>query len=225
MFSKNKNKQKNKKNKSKLFLAIGLVVILLGLLLVLFIPKINSEQSIDAPNNPIANKQLAIKGLENAPVTIIEYSDYECSYCQRFYLNTLPSIEKEYVETGLVKIITKEFPLDFHKNAQMASEAALCAGEQGKYFEMQDKLFIDGVKGGAKSYKGYAEDIGLDTTTFNNCLDKREKKAEVLKDLKEGQLKGVTGTPAFFINGEMVVGAQPFDVFKEVINRKLLEAQ
>lgn len=163
----------------------------------------------------------AVKGDPNAPVTIIEWSDFECPYCTRFYTNTLTLIDEQYIQTGKVKFVYRDFPLGFHSNAQKAAEAAECAGEQDKFWEMHDALFDNGVSGGVTAFKQYAVDLGLDTTVFNSCLDSGDMAAEVAKDLRDGQAVGVSGTPGFLINGQLVVGAQPFAVFQQIIESEL----
>lgn len=163
----------------------------------------------------------AVKGNPKAPVTIVEFSDYECPFCVRFYEQTLKSIEDKYIKTGKVKLIYRDFPLNFHPKAQKAAEAAECAGEQGKYYEMHNKLFEEGVQGGVTAFKKYAQDLNLDTTKFNACLDQGKMAAEVRKDAADGQKLGVSGTPAFFINGKEIVGAQPFAVFEQAIEEQL----
>lgn len=163
----------------------------------------------------------AVKGDKNAKVTIVEFSDFQCPYCGRFALQTLPSIRKDYVDTGKVKIVFRDFPLSFHENAQKASEAAECAGEQGKYWEMHDKLFQNQQALDVESLKKYAKEIGLDTAKFNNCLDSGSMASEVKKDFNDGVAYGVTGTPSFFINGQKIVGAQPYEVFKQIIDAEL----
>jgi protein-disulfide isomerase len=165
-----------------------------------------------------------IFGDENAPVTIIEFSDYECPFCGRFYQQTLPQIKSNYIETGKVRLVYRDFPLSFHPNAQKAAEAAECAGEQGKYFEMHDRLFEKGVSGGVDSFKQYAAELGLNADTFNVCLDSGQMASEVQKDFADGQAAGVTGTPGFFINGKLVEGAQPFEVFAQIIEKELNSA-
>ena len=166
----------------------------------------------------------AIKGDADSPVTIVEWSDYECPFCTKFYDQTFSQINEEYIKTGKVKFIYRDFPLGFHKNAQKAAEAAECAGEQGKYFDMHDALFENGVTGGVSSFKQFAADIGLDTDDFNDCLDSGEMASEVAKDLADGSAAGITGTPGFIINGQLVSGAQPFSVFKQVIDAELAAA-
>jgi protein-disulfide isomerase len=162
-----------------------------------------------------------IKGDPDAPITIIEFSDYECPFCARFYVQTLSLIDEEYIKTGKVNLVYRDFPLSIHPNAQKAAEAAECAGEQGKYYEMHDILFENGANGGVAGYKVYASQIGLNLAEFNECLDSGVMAAEVQKDFEEGQQYGVQGTPAFFINGKFISGAQPFSVFQQEIDALL----
>lgn len=162
-----------------------------------------------------------VKGNPDAPVTIVEFSDFECPFCARFYSQTLPSIDEQYIETGKVKLVFRDFPLGFHENAQKAAEAAECAGEQDKYWEMHDKLFEDGVSGGVVGFKQYASDLGLDTEKFDKCLDSGEMRGEIRKDSTDGQKAGISGTPGFIINGILIEGAQPFEVFQQVIEGEL----
>lgn len=163
----------------------------------------------------------AFLGKENAPVTIVEFSDYQCPFCERFYLQTLDQLKKEYIDTGKVKLVYRDFPLEFHPYAQKAAEAAECAGEQGKYYQMHNKLFENQVAIDIPDLKKYAKDIGLNTAQFNTCLDTGKMKSEVENDYQEGISYGVTGTPAFFINGKLLEGAQPFSAFKQAIDAEL----
>ncbi|MBT6774007.1 DsbA family protein [Candidatus Woesearchaeota archaeon] len=163
----------------------------------------------------------SVKGDKDAPVTIVEFSDYECPFCTKFYEQSLQLIEKNYIDTGKVKFIYRDFPLSFHQNAQKAAEAAECAGEQDKYFEMHDLLFEKGVSGGVNAFKQYAKDIGLNTKKFDQCLDSGAMAQEVKDDFAAGQQLGVSGTPAFFINGKLVSGAQPYSVFEQIIEQEL----
>jgi protein-disulfide isomerase len=173
-------------------------------------------------NDPIDMNQLieddSVRGDKNAPVTIVEFSDYECPFCARFYADAYQQIKSVYIDTGKVKFVYRDFPLSFHQNAKKAAEAAECAGEQGMYFEMHDKLFENGVSEGVDSYKKYAMEIGLDQEQFDSCLDSGAMASEVQKDFMDGQKAGVKGTPAFIINGELISGAQPFSVFQETID-------
>ncbi len=161
------------------------------------------------------------KGDKNAPVTIVEFSDFECPFCGRFFQQTLPQINENYIKTGKVKLVYRDFPLSFHQNAQKAAEAAECADEQGRFWEMHDKLFIDGVQGGVASFKQFASALGLNTAKFNECLDSGKMASEVQKDMAEGAQYGVTGTPGFFVNGQLISGAQPYQVFAQAIEEAL----
>lgn len=163
----------------------------------------------------------AVRGDKDAPVTIVEWSDFECPFCGRFYQQTLPSIEEEYIKTGKVKLVYRDFPLSFHANAQKAAEAAECAGEQGKYWEMHDLLFEKGVQGGVAGFKQYAKNLGLNTAKFDTCLDSGAMAGEIQQDMADGAAVGIQGTPGFIVNGKLVSGAQPFAVFKQVIDAEL----
>ena len=163
----------------------------------------------------------AVKGDPKAPVTIIEFSDFECPFCGRFYSETLGKIDTQYIKTGKVKLIYRDFPLSFHAQAQKAAEAAECAGEQGKYWEMHDQLFGEGVQGGVASFKQFAQQIGLNTAKFNDCLDGGKMAAEIRKDFSDGQKAGIQGTPGFFVDGQLISGAQPFEVFQQIIDAAL----
>ena len=160
----------------------------------------------------------AMKGNADAPVTIVEFSDFQCSFCARFYSQTLPEITEKYIDTGKVKLIYRDFPLSFHPQAQSAAEAAECAGEQDKYWEMHDMLYENQESLSTDNYKKWAGEIGLDTEKFNNCLDSGKFTSEVENDFAAGSAAGVSGTPSFVIGpsdgkGELVVGALPFEDF------------
>lgn len=218
----------------KIILTVNIIQVLLLFLVVYQMSSFNDilkgSAGQDTDNAPEAGDSInlqqlieddAVKGGENAPVTIVEFSDYECPYCRRFALETLPQIKAQYIDTGKAKLVFRDFPLSFHTNAQKAAEAAECAGDQGKYYEMHDKLFESGVAGGVSSFKQYAAELGLDVTKFSQCLDSGKTAAETSKDLNDGQNFGVTGTPAFFINDKVIVGAQPFAVFEQIIEQEL----
>jgi protein-disulfide isomerase len=162
-----------------------------------------------------------VKGDPDAPVKIFEFSDFECPFCARFYTQTYGQIDSEYIENGDVAIIFKHFPLSIHANAQKAAEAAECAGDQGKFWEMHDMLFESGTTGGVATYKGYAADLGLNTGDFDECLDTGQFADKVKADFTQGTGVGIRGTPGFIINGKPVSGAQPFEVFQQAIDAEL----
>jgi len=163
----------------------------------------------------------AVKGDPNAPVTMVEFSDYECPFCGRYFNEVLPQIISAYVDTGKVKIVFRDFPLSFHPDAQKAAEAAECAGEQDAYWEMHDMLYSNQQALDVDSLKGYASELGLNTADFNDCLDSGAMAAEVAADIAEGKSYGVEGTPASFINGVLIGGAYPFEEFQRVIEEEL----
>jgi len=170
----------------------------------------------------------AYLGNKNAPVTIIEFSDFQCPFCRSFWRDTLPLIKSEYIDTGKVRLVYRDFPLNFHPGAMPAAQGAECAREQGKFWEMHDKIFSEQDKQGSgtiqfsiSDIKRWASGIVLDTGKFNSCLDSGKYADEVNKDIKAGQSAGVTGTPSFFINGRLIVGAQPFNAFKAIIDEEL----
>jgi protein-disulfide isomerase len=162
------------------------------------------------------------KGSDTAKVTIIEFSDFQCPFCKEAE-NTLKEIEKEYGDK--LRIVYRDFPLDFHANAMVAAMAAECAHDQDKFWQYHDRLFEvstpDGSMLDAGSLKKYAVELGLNSGEFNNCLDSGKHKNEILSDIKDGKRYGVTGTPAFFINGKKLSGAQPFAAFKKLIDGQL----
>jgi protein-disulfide isomerase len=159
-------------------------------------------------------------GPANAPITIIEFSDYQCPYCTKWNNEVWPRIKKEYPDQ--VRLVYRDFPLSsIHGNAIPAAEAADCAGEQNKYWEYHDLLFKAEQGLGEEAFKQYATEIGLDEAAFNECLVSRRYQDEVDADLQAAMKVGVRSTPTFYINGIPMIGAQPFAAFKDVIDREL----
>lgn len=170
----------------------------------------------------------AFMGNEKAKVTIVEFSDFQCPFCRVFWNGAYQQIKKEYIDSGKIKFVYRDYPLSFHPAAQVSAEAAECAHEQGKFWEMHDKIFGEQAKQGtgtitysAVELKKWASQIGLNSANFNQCLDSGKYKSEVEKDLADGSVYGVSGTPTLFINGNPVVGAQPFSAFKTIIDDEL----
>lgn len=182
---------------------------------------VNNQQPTTAPVKVEVDDDV-IKGDKDAKVTIIEFTDYQCPFCSKFYTETLPSIQKEYIDTGKARLVVRDFPLSsIHPLAQKAAEASECADEQGKYWEYHNKLFENQAALDIASLKKYAADLGLDVAKFNDCLDSGKMASEVTKDTTDGTAAGVRGTPAFFINGKLISGAQPYSVFQQAINAEL----
>ncbi len=175
----------------------------------------------------------AIKGNKGkAKVGIVEFSDYQCPFCKRFFDDTLTQMTKEYIDTNKAILVYRDLPLPIHPFAQAEAEAAECAGEQGndKYYAMHDKLFQGGGQFDVAGLKNLAKEIGLNTSKFDSCLDEGKMKAEVQKDSTDASQVGINGTPGFVIGklnddgtvtGEIVSGAQPYANFKTVIEKYL----
>ena len=168
-------------------------------------------------------------GNPDAPVTIVEYTDFQCPFCSRYFQQTFPSIQENYVDEGLVRYVFKDFPLtSIHPQAVGASMAARCAGDQEAYLEMHDLLFAtqgewSGQGNATALFVGYASQLGLDKNVFTTCMESNKYETAVMADLEEGASLGVRGTPAFFINGNFVSGAQPYAAFEEAIDLALAQ--
>ena len=175
-----------------------------------------------------------VLGSPTAPLTLVEFADYECPYSARHYRNTFSALKEEYIDTGKLRYVYRDFPLSFHKRAQKAHEAASCAGEQGKYWEMHGSIFDNQKKMEVDNLREYAETIGLDLPVFNVCLDSGKYTDEINKDIDAGKEAGVRGTPSFILgrtedNGEVkglfIRGAQPAAYFKKEIDQLLEQVQ
>jgi protein-disulfide isomerase len=175
-----------------------------------------------------------IRGDPNAPITIIEFSDFQCPFCARFHVQTLPSLLEEYIESGKVKLVYRDFPIQsIHPNALPAAVAAECANEQGKYWEYHDTLFEkqnswarQDSNSAIITFTQYAQDIELEMEQFNSCLGTGKYLQEVQNDLSDGRDYDITGTPGFFIGNDEIGfvklnGAQPFESFKRIIDAQL----
>lgn len=160
-------------------------------------------------------------GDPNAPITIIEFSDYECPYCGRHTTEVGSRIIEDYINTGKANLVFRDFPLGFHPDAIPAAVAANCSrevsGDDEVYFSFHDKLFENQQNLNEEAYMQYAADLSLDADQFADCLAKNDT-SEIEKDLADGQKYGVTGTPAFFIDGYFVAGAYPYETFAQILD-------
>lgn len=189
-----------------------------------------TDTTAQVPTGPVDVKEghLPVLGQEDAKVTIIEFSDFQCPFCEQLWKETLPQIKKEYVETGKVKFAYRHYPLDFHANAEKAAEASECANEQGKFWEMHDKLFENqakwesqGAADALTTFASLADEIGISGANLKSCVESGKFEKTVKDDLAEGTTVGVQGTPATYINGLLVSGAQPYSAFKTIIDQEL----
>lgn len=158
------------------------------------------------------------KGPANAPITIVEFSDFQCPFCSRIN-PTLEQVRAKYGDK--VRIVFRQFPLAMHPQAQKAAEASLCANEQGKFWELHDHMFQNQQQLAVENLKSKAAELGLNAESFNSCLDSGKFASQVAKDMEEGSAAGVSGTPALFINGRFINGAVPFEQIAEVIDDEL----
>jgi len=179
--------------------------------------KYKTSVALKPPKVDVATAGRPARGPEAAPVTIIEFSDYECPFCKR----AEPTVKKVLDTYGdKVRLVYRHYPLEFHATARPAAEASACAAAQGKFWEYHDKLFAASDLSDA-TLKKLAGEVGLDQAKFDECFEKKQFKADIDKDMADASSVGVTGTPAFFINGRMISGAQPFEKFKEIIDDEL----
>lgn len=164
-------------------------------------------------------------GSNNAPVTVVEFTDYECLYCRQFHDTTFAQLRKEYVDTGKIRIVIRDLPLVVHPNAMRAAEAARCAGDQGRFAAMHDFLFADPGKLGESWLIQYAESLKLDVAMFGSCLRSEKHKAGIQNDVQAAASLQISGTPSFLIgksageevSGAIIIGAHPFSVFEAKI--------
>ena len=182
---------------------------------------------ISADNDPVL-------GSPNAPITIIEFSDFQCPFCARFSAQTLPLLSEQYIQTGTVKLVYRDFPIqNSHPNAVPAAVAAECANEQGHFKPMHDMLFANQAQWSGQDtsqavalFNQYAGELQLDHEVFDTCLTTGKYVNEILMDLEDGRAYGVTGTPNFFIGNDdigyvEITGAQPFESFKRILDAQI----
>ena len=170
---------------------------------------------------PVELAGAPVRGNPKAPVTIVEFSDFQCPFCVRAR-PTVARVREVYGDR--VRFAFRHYPLDFHPQAQKAGEAAACAGEQDRFWQMHDRLWENPQKLAVPELKAHAQALGLDATAFASCLDSSRHAGLVERDMQAGQAYGVSGTPAFFVNGRPLIGAQPFEAFQQVIDDELARA-
>jgi protein-disulfide isomerase len=191
-----------------------------------FVASLRSQGNVVARLQPppvrrieMATQGAPVRGAAQAPVTIVEFSDFQCPFCKQAH-PTLAQVLERY--PGKVRLFYRDFPLDgLHPQARRAAEAARCAHDQGKFWEFHDLLFTNSPQAGDSDLRRYATQTGLDVTQFEGCLASGVHKGAVQRDIDEGTRLGVTGTPAFFVNGRPLSGAQPLETFARIIDEEL----
>jgi protein-disulfide isomerase len=175
-----------------------------------------------------------VLGRPDAPLTLVEFTDLECPFCRTFHVNTFERLKREYIDTGKVRFVSRDFPLDFHPNARPAAQAVRCAGEQGKFWEMRHHVTLNASALGSKVYERLAGELQLDVARFTACAGTDSHREAIDRDMAEGMKAGVTGTPSFVLGrttpgttleGIRIVGAQPYNTFESRIKALLGESR
>lgn len=189
-----------------------------------FYSKLEDKYKVEYKMEPIRVEVAATgpsRGPANAPVTIVEFSDFQCPFCSRL-TPTIKQVEEKYGDK--VRVVFRQYPLPFHQNAQKAAEASLCAADQGKFWELHDAMFANQQELGVDQLKAKAASLGMNAEQFNQCLDSGKHAAAIQADIKDGSAVGVNGTPAIFINGRFLSGAQPLEAITPIIDDELRRA-
>ena len=164
-------------------------------------------------------------GSQNAPLTMVEFTDFQCPFCQRFFTSTFGDLKKNYIDTGKVRFVSRDLPLDFHPNAMQAAEAGRCAGEQGQFWPMRDRMGANPEMLDMSHLLAYAQEFKLNVETFRACVESAKYKDAIQTDIQEAMRIGANGTPSFVVgktvpdgvDGELIIGAMPYQVFDEKI--------
>ena len=197
--------------------------------------KMQTGQPAPAPDDKVSYKLTPggfSMGEAKAPLVLVEYTDFQCPFCQQFHNTAFAQIKANYIDTGKVRFISRDFPLDFHDNARRAATAGRCAAEQGKYWEMRHIMIVNADQLKPENLVTYATNVKLDVPKFKSCLDSDKFKAQIDQDIAEGGVAGVQGTPSFVIGyiendklqGVRLVGAQPYAQFNAKIQEMLDKA-
>ncbi|HTS23760.1 MAG TPA: DsbA family protein [Casimicrobiaceae bacterium] len=195
--------------------------------------KMQSPQAAPAPDDKVSYK-LSPGGFSmgdpKAPLVMVEYTDFQCPFCQQFHNTAFAQIKANYIDTGKIRFVSRDFPLDFHENARRAATASRCAAEQGKYWEMRHVMIVNAEQLKADNLVAYAGQVKMDVPKFKSCLENPDKfKAQIDQDIAEGGVAGVQGTPSFVLGkvendkleGVRLVGAMPYAQFDAKIQEML----
>jgi len=196
--------------------------------------KMQSPQAAPAPDDKVSYKFSPggfSMGDAKAPLVLVEYTDLQCPFCQQFHNTAFAQIKANYIDTGKVRFVSRDFPLDFHENARRAATAGRCAAEQGKYWEMRHVMIVNAEALKPDNLATYAGTVKIDVPKFKSCLESDKFKAQIDQDVAEGGVAGVQGTPSFVIGrlendklqGVRMVGAMPYAQFDAKIQEMLGE--
>lgn len=227
--SKRKRQEARRPKGRASFLPYVIVVAVAGALIAaLFVVTLGSSGTGDVEAAYPPGYTAPLQGDPDAPVEFVIWADFQCPFCKRFETQTLPRIRAEYVDTGLVKLVWRNF-VNYGRESQDAAVAAYCAGEQDEFWEYHDALYLAQRGIGSGAFSGprllrFAEEQQLDIPAFEACQNQAKYDAVLAADFSLGRDQGVRGTPGFFINGQYVAGAQPFETFAAIIESELLAA-
>ncbi|HZI84840.1 MAG TPA: DsbA family protein [Casimicrobiaceae bacterium] len=197
--------------------------------------KMQTPQAAPAPDDKVSYK-LSPGGFSmgdaKAPLVMVEYTDFQCPFCQQFHNTAFAQIKANYIDTGKIRFVSRDFPLDFHENARRAATAGRCAAEQGKYWEMRHVMIVNAEALKPDNLSSYAGQVKMDVAKFKSCLDSDKFKAQIDQDIAEGGVAGVQGTPSFVLGrldndkleGVRLVGAMPYAQFDAKIQEMLEQA-
>lgn len=193
-----------------------------------------APQPAPQPSRPARAVKLALNeglplGSPNAPVTIIEFTDYQCPFCNRFYRDVFKELKKKFIDTGRVRFYTRDLPLDIHPNAMQAAHAGRCAADQNQFWAMRERMSANPANLDMSTLVMYGREMGLDTEAFRTCVENRQHRREIEDDITVAKEIGASGTPAFVVgkstpegvDGHLIVGALPYDLFEQELNNLL----
>jgi protein-disulfide isomerase len=188
------------------------------------------KQSAAAPaaGEQVTKAKVSIEGAyalgsKDAPLTMVEFTDFQCPYCERFHTSTFADLKRDYIDTGKLRFVSRDLPLDFHPNAMQAAEAARCAGEQGQFWTMRDRMNSNPDKLDINNLVSWAQDLKLNVAGFRSCVESQKYKNAIQTDILTAQRIGANGTPSFVlgksttdgVDGELIVGAMPYQIFDQ----------
>ncbi|MDE3156439.1 MAG: DsbA family protein [Acidobacteriota bacterium] len=202
----------------------------------MLLQRVTTPQPAQAPQGPAPSAEVKLPSVSGymlgspiAPVTMVEFTDLECPFCRQFHMTAFEQIKKNFIDTGKLRYISLDFPLNIHPYAMQAAEAAQCAGEQGKFWEMRHIIFVNNPHLTPDSFETFAKDLKLNLERFDACVLAGKYAEQITKDQEEGAEAGVSGTPTFIIgrttatglDGVRLVGAMPYPFFEAAIQKAL----
>jgi protein-disulfide isomerase len=198
---------------------------------------LEKQQQAPQPSTAPATQRATVSisgqsiGSKNAPVTLVEFADYQCPFCKQFQTTVFDRLKKDYIDTGKVRFISRDLPLDFHPHAMDAAVATQCAGEQAHFWQMRDTLISHSDNLAPEAITKYATEIGLDMNRFHTCIGQDAYASAIRQNIAEANAAGISGTPSFVIGkssggsveGEVVVGASSYESFKKDLDDSLAQ--